>query len=149
MYLIRELIYKTGLARFFSKRRISIIEKQLKINLIKYDNTTFQNILEVGCGKGKDLINFIKSNSVKITGIDIKDRGLRKDNFNLIISDAQSISFEDNYFDCTVSIGVIEHITPIDKLNGMINEINRVSRNYIIIVPSISTFIEPHTGSIL
>ena len=60
-----------------------------------------------------------------------------------------SLSFEDNYFDCTVSIGVIEHITPIDKLNGMINEINRVSRNYIIIVPSISTFIEPHTGSIL
>ena len=100
---ISSLIYKTGLARFFSKRRISIIEKQLKINLIKYDNTTFQNILEVGCGKGKDLINFIKSNSVKITGIDIKDRGLRKDNFNLIISDAQSISFEDNYFDCTVS----------------------------------------------
>ena len=149
MNLIREFFYTSGIVSYISKRRISKIEKKLGLNIIQNTNPTFNNILEVGCGEGKDLINFITNNNIKITGIDIEDRGLRKDNFNLIIGDAETIDFEDKFFDCTISIGVLEHITPILKLNQVINEIDRVSKNYIIIVPSVSTIIEPHTGSFL
>ena len=148
MNLIRDIFYSSGLIRYFSKRRILIIEKLLGINIIDTINPTFKNILEVGCGKGKDLIQFIMEDDINITGIDIQDRGLKNSNINLLIKDCESIEFDDNYFDCTFSIGLLEHISPINKLNKVIDEINRVSKSYIIIVPSVSTIIEPHTGSL-
>jgi len=59
----------------------------------------------------------------------------------------ESLPFEDKSIDLTVSFGTLEHIQPIEKLCKVISEINRVSKQYIILVPSISTFFEPHTNS--
>jgi ubiquinone/menaquinone biosynthesis C-methylase UbiE len=59
--------------------------------------------------------------------------------------DAEDTLFKDKYFDLTVSIGVLEHIEPIEKLCKVITEIDRISKEYVVIVPNIITFLEPHT----
>ena len=146
---LRMYLYNSGLTKALSKRRLLFIEKITGIDIISNKGLLFKNILEVGCGDGKDLIQFITNDKIKITGIDLEDRDIKQNNFNLIVGDAEKIEFPDNNFDLTFSFGVLEHINPILKLNKIISEINRVSQNYIIIVPSVSTLVEPHTGSLL
>ncbi|UZE95162.1 class I SAM-dependent methyltransferase [Alkalimarinus alittae] len=110
----------------------------------------YQRILEVGCANGKDFVQLCADNNeIEITGIDVDDYGLKQSNFSMIVSDAETIDFPDNYFDLTVSFGVLEHIQPIEKLARVIQEINRVSKKYVIVVPSVSTVIEPHSASLL
>ncbi len=47
--------------------------------------------------------------------------------------------FRDNEFDVAVSIGVFEHIRPMSKLVKASMEIARVSRRFLVVVPSIAT----------
>ena len=86
----------------------------------------------------------LSSTKHNLYGIDVFDTGLAQDNFKLIIADAETIPFPDGWFDIVVSFGVLEHIEPIDKLDRVIKEIKRVAKKYCIVVPSISTVIEPH-----
>lgn len=103
-------------------------------------------ILEVGCGNGQDFVSYFRSErQVSVFGMDIHDYGIEQDNFTFVHGDAAVIPFPDKYFDLVVSIGVLEHIEPISKLLKVIDEINRVGKRYAIVVPSISTRLEPHT----
>ena len=112
--------------------------------LSRHNSKTIR-MLEVGCATGKDCIQFLNGREdIEIVGVDIQDYGLKQDNFSLKLADAESIPYPDNYFDITVSIGVLEHIVPIEKLSRVIKEIERVSKSFVVIVPSINTVIEPH-----
>lgn len=136
--------WDTSLSRKIKKRRAKMMEE-----IMGDIHSKEVKILDVGCANGKDFIQHYKeSKNISFTGIDLKDRGLKQDNFKLILEDAQSIPFEDNYFDFVISMGLLEHIAPIEKLCKVISEIDRVGRRYCIVVPSIITPIEPHTRSI-
>lgn len=66
----------------------------------------------------------------------------------MVVGDAAHIPFPDSFFEMAVSIGVLEHIMPIEKLARVAQEINRVSKSYVVVVPSVSSIIEPHFASL-
>jgi len=140
---------KTKINRILKTRRFNLID-QLSGNVFSKINKTPQKVLEIGCADGKDFVNFILNrNDINITGIDLIDYGLRGRNFDMVIGDAEQLHFPDKHFDFVVSFGVLEHIQPIEKLAGVIREIDRVGKKYIVMVPAINSIIEAHTGEFI
>jgi ubiquinone/menaquinone biosynthesis C-methylase UbiE len=118
--------------------------------LLEKNNGQKLKLLDLGCANGKDMVTFLDArDDLEIVGIDIKDLGLRQSNFQMVVADAEKIDFPDNHFDIAVSMGVLEHIQPIEKLCRVISEIDRVSKEFVVIVPCVNTLIEPHTASLL
>lgn len=81
-----------------------------------------------------------------MTGVDIRDVTLDFPNVSFVKADASDLPFEHDEFDVALSIGVFEHIQPIETLAEAVREISRVARSYVVVVPSISTRLEPHVG---
>ena len=146
-FIKRELI-NLNLKSILARRRLKVISRLINVDLLN-NNFAYNRILEIGCGTGNDFIQFINDDNISIIGIDIRDYGLKKRNFKMIVGDAESIIYPDKYFDLTFSCGVLEHIGPVEKLSRIIKEIKRVSKRYIVVVPAISSIIEPHTSSII
>jgi SAM-dependent methyltransferase len=103
-------------------------------------------ILDVGCGTGADFTRFAVDDGFDCYGVDIsKQDHLRQ--FKFTLGSATSLPFPDKHFDAAVSVGVFEHIQPIEDLCVAANEIARVSKSFCVLVPSSGTWIEPHTLS--
>lgn len=106
-------------------------------------------ILEIGCSNGKDVVQFLKdSKKYQVTGVDILDGEICQENFHFVKGDAESLPFQEKSFDLVVSVGLLEHIEPVEKLCKVVQEIDRVGKSYVCVVPSISSLIEPHCGAI-
>jgi ubiquinone/menaquinone biosynthesis C-methylase UbiE len=147
-YIIK-ILYKKKIVNKLSYNRLQHILSLLNIDLLNNKELKLR-ILDVGCANGKDFVQFFRDyHNLEIYGIDIKDYGIIQNNFSFVKCDAESIPFENDYFDLVISIGVLEHIKPIEKLSKIISEINRVSKKYCIVIPSINTLIEPHTSQLL
>ena len=143
---IKKFLYSIHAQRYLSARRFRLIDHLLDGRLIE-PNQQRKRMLDVGCSIGKDFVTLLKGREdVEIFGLDLKDYGLRQKNFHMIVGNADHIPFPDLHFDITVSIGVLEHIRPIEKLAKVTKEIVRVSKSYVVIVPSLSTIIEPHVS---
>lgn len=137
---------KTSISRYFKERRFNQLD-DLMDGALRSRHDEPIKILDVGCASGKDFISFLKNRSdIELYGLDIKAYDVDHDNINFIIGDAEHMDYPDNYFDITVSIGMLEHIQPIEKMTKVIQEIERVSKAHYIVVPSINTIYEPHTG---
>jgi len=105
-------------------------------------------ILELGCSNGQDAIRFLNdSDQWQVWGVDILHNDIKQDNVTFIQADAASLPFEDDFFDVVISIGLLEHIEPMENLSRVITEAGRVGRSYVHVVPSVSTPLEPHTVS--
>lgn len=136
------LAWKNTFARGLKKKRI---DKMLQLANIQNISGCKIKILELGCANGKDAVQFLdNSNLFDITGVDIKDYGISQDNFTFVQADAADLPFEDKSFDVVISIGLLEHIEPMEKLSSMIKEIDRVGKSYVNVIPSISSPLEPH-----
>lgn len=146
---IKNAIYKiwwqSSVSQWLKMRRLRAVDQLFDGALLAQPHAL--NVLEVGCGTGKDFIRLLSNTNHNLYGIDIFDTGLAQDNFKLIITDTETIPFPNGYFDIVVSFGVLEHLEPIDKLDRTIKEIRRVAKKYCIVVPSISTLVEPHMWS--
>ncbi|MGI6657052.1 MAG: class I SAM-dependent methyltransferase [Desulfobulbus sp.] len=140
-----EFIYNLGvIQKVLSKRR----EWRCKFILSKVQLAQEMFILDVGCGSnGRSFENFIPD-TYKIIGIDLISEDLIKfehKNFTYLKHDAQDLSlFSDKQFDLTVSIGMMEHICNHAILEKMAKEIERVSKQFVIVVPWKFAIIEPH-----
>lgn len=106
-------------------------------------------VLEIGCANGKDVIQFLDDTSkYDVYGVDIQPSAIQADNFTFVQGDAEALPFEDGFFDLVITVGLLEHIEPMEKLSRVAGEIARVGRAYVNIVPSVSTWLEPHAVSI-
>lgn len=144
----KSVLYQLGIVSRISRRRLRFIDGLYGGRLFQPQNSGLK-VLEVGCHIGKDFVSFFKGRTdLDIKGLDLKDFGLRQENFEMIVGDAEHIPFSNNYFDLVIAIGVLEHIVPIEKLSMVIREINRVSHSYIVIVPSAKTLVEPHLAQV-
>lgn len=101
-----------------------------------------ENILEVGCGFGRN-IRFLVDNKFpaeKITGIDISSTMIKQakkylvnKKVKLIEADIVNLPFRENEFFLTLSHGVLMHVAPKD-IDKAVREIFRVTKDYFICV---------------
>ena len=89
-------------------------------------------ILDIGCGKGFMIYDFLQYNKkFIIKGIDISDYAIEncmnevKD--NLEVGNANKLEFEDDYFDLVISINTIHNLEK-DECAKSLREIERVSK---------------------
>ena len=86
----------------------------------------------------------------KIVGIDLHDRTRTNHshpNFTYLKQNAQDLSqFANEEFDLAVSVGMLEHITDDVVFGRIASEIQRVAKQYIVVVPYRYCWIEPHYG---
>lgn len=140
----QDIWWKTSFSKYFKNRRRQIIEdifggfgKEQKLK-----------ILEIGCANGKDFITFYKDyKNIEFIGVDVDDYGLKQENFKFMHLDAENLPFKDKEFDLVISLGVLEHIVPVEKLAKVVREIDRVGKSYINVIPAVNTILEPHTKS--
>ena len=84
-----------------------------------------ERVLEVGCGTGCDLLQFVKHGAIA-TGVDITEAHLALGNLAIVLyGDMLALPFEDNSFDYVYSCGVIHHS---DQPKQAVREIFRVLR---------------------
>jgi len=101
-------------------------------------------ILDLGCGEGLSFEAFNREN--KIVGLDIspKQRVFQR-NFSYLQGKAEDLGrLKDKEFDLVVCIGVLEHISSQEKLKKAADEIQRVGKKYLVVVPHLYTLLEPH-----
>jgi len=99
-----------------------------------FDRWKGRRTLEVGCGTGTDLLQFLRAGAVA-QAIDLSSQSaalararLRFAGFEsgrVVLSDAENLPFPDNHFDLVYSWGVLHH-TP-DTIRA-VNEVHRVLR---------------------
>jgi SAM-dependent methyltransferase len=97
----------------------------------------FQNLLEVGCGYGKQIKNLSHA-CLQVVGCDYSRSQLRKaqeycykTHVQLVEADAEQLPFQDKSFDMVMTSAVILH-NPTEKARKIISEIIRVSRKYLV-----------------
>lgn len=140
-------IWQAKYAIPLKRKRLEFIDQLMQGRLFNESWLDGKKFLEIGCANGKDFIQFFKSYSnLDITGVDYREFELAQNNATFHQLDAEKLPFADKQFDFCVSFGVLEHIQPIEKLCRVISEMDRVSKSYMMLVPSISTIFEPHTG---
>ena len=85
-------------------------------------------ILDSGCGNGKNMFR----NDCNFIGIDLSESMIdivKKQGKNGIIADTRNLPFIDNYFDASISIAVVHHISSEEERIKAINELIRVTKS--------------------
>ncbi len=91
-------------------------------------------ILDIGCGKGYLLFDFLKViPDAEIFGLDISEYALENSKpeikNNLLLGNANDLPSEDNYFDLVISINTL-HCLEAGDLFLSLKEMERVGKNY-------------------
>ena len=91
-------------------------------------------ILDIGCGKGYLLFDFLKIiPDAEIYGIDISEYAIENSKSEikekLIVGNSNNLPFEDNFFDLVISINTLHTLKTYDLEKSLI-EMERVGRNY-------------------
>ena len=95
-------------------------------------------ILDIGCGKGFMIYDFLKHNNKYIVkGIDISNYAIENSmpevKEKLEVGDAKKLNFEDNFFDLVISINTIHNLEK-EECAKSLREIERVSKKYKFII---------------
>ena len=89
-------------------------------------------ILDVGCGKGFLLFDFLKVDpSFDVYGLDISNYAIENAKLEIkekiTLGSADKLPFEDNYFDLVISINTIHNLYTFELMNSL-KEIQRVGK---------------------
>ncbi len=115
----------------YNNQREKIESIHRSYNLHEYKDFKGKKVLDVGCGNGYVLSHY-KKEGASVYGIDVTEAAIKlskkrfeinKQNGNFSIQNAEMLKFEDNYFDCVCSMGVLHHVPDTKKA---ISEIYRV-----------------------
>jgi hypothetical protein len=142
---ILESLYRTGAVQTALAWRRPV---RIRMALKMVRTWPGMRVLDVGCGpKGLSFADHV-SPDWRITGIDLIEPGsvtVGHPLFTYMQQDASDLScFGAQEFDLVVSIGMMEHICDRAVLVKMAGEIERVARQWIIVVPWRYCLIEPH-----
>ena len=134
----REYWQKRGGDDYFEEQEVAhhrTLRSQFIAEEIK--KLSFDSLLEIGCGYGKQLKN-IASNGSFVVGCDFSRPQLIKAkefcggiNIHFVEADVETLPFGDKTFDAAFSSAVILH-NDFDKAKKIISEMIRVSRKYLI-----------------
>ena len=116
----------------------------VKLFIERYNLNESSSILDVGCGKGFMLVDFLKAiPSLKVAGIDISNYAIENSHElvkeRLLVGNCKELPFPDRTFDLVISINTI-HNLDVGECKVAINEIERVKKhNSYIVVDGWST----------
>jgi ubiquinone/menaquinone biosynthesis C-methylase UbiE len=134
-----------NIRNYFSKTqnaKLKRYQKMVELSGLKPEH----RVLHAGCGHGYSFEFYNKENEV--VGLDIfppEDCDIVREKFRYVQGDGTHMDmFKDKEFDLVVNVGTLEHIRPYEKLQAFANEIRRVGKGYVVIVPHFWTPIEPH-----
>ncbi len=96
----------------------------------------FNNIIDVGCGRG-EILHFLENkykNIDNIYGIDLDEEIIMEtlvnfQNYKISHQNANNLSFDNNFFDLALVLEVLEHA---EDYNSIIKEVKRVTKQYCI-----------------
>ena len=108
-------------------------EKVAKVMIEHYGLKAGDKILDIGCGKGFLLYDFTKIlPGIEVYGIDISNYAIENSKEEikdkLIIGNATSLPFEDNYFDFVFSLNTFHNLECYD-LFAALKEMERVGKS--------------------
>jgi alkylated DNA repair protein alkB family protein 8 len=89
------------------------------------------NILEIGCGNGKNMEYILKINSVNLIGIDTCKKFVEiceSKKLNVILGDALKLHFEDSKFDYVLCIAMFHHLLTEEEQDISFKEMLRVMK---------------------
>jgi ubiquinone/menaquinone biosynthesis C-methylase UbiE len=110
----------------------------VKLFIERYNLNESSSILDVGCGKGFMLVDFLKAiPSLKVAGIDISNYAIENSHElvrnQLKVANCLNLPFADKSFDLVISINTI-HNLDVQGCIKSIQEIERVKKKYSYIV---------------
>ncbi len=110
----------------------------VKLFIERYNLNESSSILDVGCGKGFMLVDFLKAiPSLKVSGIDISNYAIENSHElvrnQLKVANCLNLPFADKSFDLVISINTI-HNLDVQGCIKSIQEIERVKKKYSYIV---------------
>ncbi len=101
-----------------------------------------QSFLDIGCAKGYMIESLINNGFLKCYGIDSSEYAIKSSpslvKEKLINASLLHIPFPTNFFDFSVCIDVLQEI-PVKIIPAAIREINRVSKQSLIVLPAIKS----------
>ena len=93
------------------------------------------------------MLQFLTGRGYELWAADILERALPWEDVSFVRADAAELPFADGEFDLVITVGLLEHIEPLEKLCKVAGELRRVGKRQISVVPSLSTPLEPHSAS--
>ena len=95
-------------------------------------------VIDIGCGPGtRSIAAFNKTN--EIVGVDLFEEAkveIEQPNFRYVSGDACDLDdIADKAFDVAISVGMLEHIRPRQRLVAAIRETQRIAGRYCFVVP--------------
>jgi protein-L-isoaspartate(D-aspartate) O-methyltransferase len=107
-------------------------EKVAKVMIDHYGLKAGDKILDIGCGKGFLLYDFTKIlPGIEIYGIDVSNYAIENSKEEikdkLILANATSLPFEDNYFDFVFSLNTFHNLECFDLFEAL-KEMERVGK---------------------
>lgn len=119
----------------------NIVNWQVRLSAFKriLDGISINNVLEVGCNRGSNLIALAEIlGESDLVGIEINRYALEiarlsSTKVGFLYGHAYDLPFKDGFFDLVFTSGVLIHIPP-DSLQVALNEIYRVSKRYILAI---------------
>ena len=114
----------SAIAYHFSDTRFN--QWQWITNFINVTATPYKRILDIGCGNGRNMEGYDKT---QVFGIDTcaefveicKERG-----YNVLVANMCHIPFPDNYFDHLLCIASFHHLSTEQRRVGALREMHRV-----------------------
>ncbi len=150
-YKAKQVYKNPQIAATYDKQRFQSIlgklgdrtEKRLILNAIARTGITAPaKILDLPCGTGRISLTLAEK-GYYIEGVDISkemlaqafekiEGGPYQKQIKLTVGDAESLAFDDDSFDLTVSLRLFGHLPPLVR-NKVLNEIKRVTKSYVVI----------------
>ncbi len=106
------------------------------LNSIDFKN---KSVVEIGCGPGGNLVEVLKKEPQKLTGVDISQDMLNlakekiPQNVELVKTEGTTLPFPDRSFDIAFTATVLQHNTDRKMLDALIKEICRISNLKVIL----------------
>ena len=120
-------------------QKLKLYENQLfKKYFSFFSNKKIKSILDVGCGNGDFLNNFLSSEKIKKFGIEPSQRTInlckkRHKNINFKKAFSHNLSFQDNKFDLVIIWSVLHWIDRNHYLQSL-GELIRVANKYLLVM---------------
>ena len=116
------------IAEQFSETRAYVWQCVKDFTNLIIDNS---DILEIGCGNGKNMEYILKTNSVNLIGIDTCKKFVsmcQEKKLNVILGDALKLHFEDSKFDYVLCIAMFHHLLTEEEQDISFKEMLRVMK---------------------